>query len=55
MNCHNTYPGTPKTDWKVGNVRGILEITQPVDTVTKHLRHGLKETSLLLVGLAFLA
>ena len=55
VNCHNTYPGTPKTDWKVGDVRGILEINQPLDSVTKHLRHGLRETSLLLLVLSILA
>jgi adenylate cyclase len=30
--CHNTHPDSPKTDWKVGDVRGIQEITirQPI-------------------------
>ncbi len=29
--CHNSHPESPKTDWKVGDVRGIQEIiiTQP--------------------------
>jgi len=30
VGCHNNYPGTPKTDWKVGDLRGILEITSPI-------------------------
>ncbi len=25
--CHNAYPGTPKTDWQVGDVRGALEVS----------------------------
>ena len=29
--CHNTYPGSPKTDWKVGDVRGALEVNMPID------------------------
>ena len=29
--CHNTYPGSPKTDWKVGDVRGALEVDMPID------------------------
>jgi class 3 adenylate cyclase len=31
--CHNSHPDSPKTDWKVGDVRGIQEITvhQPVE------------------------
>jgi adenylate cyclase len=32
VNCHNTHPDSPKRDWKVGDVRGIQEVTvdQPV-------------------------
>jgi adenylate cyclase len=25
--CHNTHPDSPKRDWKVGDVRGIQEVT----------------------------
>lgn len=30
--CHNIHPASPKTDWKVGDVRGIQEISivQPI-------------------------
>ncbi len=31
VGCHNTYPGTPKTDWKAGDLRGVLEVTLPLD------------------------
>ncbi len=27
VNCHNSHPESPKRDWKVGDVRGIQEIT----------------------------
>jgi len=32
--CHNSHPRSPKRDWKVGDVRGIQEvtITQPIAT-----------------------
>jgi class 3 adenylate cyclase len=32
VSCHNTHPESPKRDWKVGDVRGIQEvtITQPI-------------------------
>ncbi len=55
VGCHNTYPGTPKTDWKVGDVRGVLEITQPLDMITQKVKVGLQETSLMLIGLSILA
>ncbi len=32
VSCHNTHPDSPKRDWKIGDVRGIQEIsiTQPL-------------------------
>jgi class 3 adenylate cyclase len=32
VSCHNTHPDSPKRDWKVGDVRGIQEVTisQPI-------------------------
>ena len=27
VSCHNTHPDSPKTDWKVGDVRGIQEVS----------------------------
>lgn len=54
VNCHNTNSLSPKKDWKVGDVRGILEITQPLDTITQKTRGGLKNLFLLLAGLSFL-
>ena len=33
VNCHNSHPDSPKKDWKVGDVRGIQEISvrQPIE------------------------
>ncbi len=33
VSCHNSHPDSPKTDWKVGDVRGIqeLSISQPIE------------------------
>lgn len=30
VDCHNNHPASPKKDWKVGEVRGVLEVTQPL-------------------------
>ena len=30
VGCHNAHPDSPKTDWKLGNVRGVLEVTVPI-------------------------
>lgn len=29
--CHNSHPNSPKRDWKVGDVRGIFEVTTIID------------------------
>ncbi len=31
INCHNTSPLSPKTDWKLGEVRGVMEIDSVID------------------------
>ncbi|PTL81890.1 hypothetical protein DAT35_23140 [Vitiosangium sp. GDMCC 1.1324] len=31
VDCHNTHPRSPKRGWKLGDVRGVLEVIQPVD------------------------
>lgn len=31
VNCHNSHPDTPKNDWKLGDVRGVLEVIFPID------------------------
>jgi C4-dicarboxylate-specific signal transduction histidine kinase len=32
VNCHNTTPASPKKDWKLGDLRGLLEIDSVIDT-----------------------
>ena len=55
IGCHNSHPDSPKSDWKVGEVRGILEINQPLDTVILESRHSLSQTTLKLVLIGILA
>jgi methyl-accepting chemotaxis protein len=31
INCHNTNPLSPKTDWKLGDVRGVMEVDSVID------------------------
>ncbi len=30
--CHNSFPGSPKTDWQLGDVRGVLEIDSDISS-----------------------
>ncbi len=41
VNCHNTYPDTPKNDWKTGDVRGVLEVVLPLDRAAMQTRADL--------------
>ena len=49
--CHNHYPNSPKTDWKVGDVRGALEIILPVSEWQTATTDVLTRTFTVLLGL----
>jgi signal transduction histidine kinase/DNA-binding response OmpR family regulator/HPt (histidine-containing phosphotransfer) domain-containing protein len=52
--CHNTHPDSPKTDWKLGDVRGILEIIRPLDSIIAQTHAGLRETFALMAIIGIL-
>lgn len=52
--CHNTHPASPKKDWRVGDVRGVWELIQPLDNFMKQNEKGLMELSVQLGGLSIL-
>lgn len=31
VGCHNSRPDTPKNDWQLGDVRGVLEVTKNIE------------------------
>lgn len=45
--CHNTHPDSTKKDWKVGDVRGVVEIIRPLDRDVARTREGLRGTFIL--------
>jgi signal transduction histidine kinase/DNA-binding response OmpR family regulator/HPt (histidine-containing phosphotransfer) domain-containing protein len=49
--CHNSYPLSPKTDWKVGDVRGVLEVTRPIAPVAVAAQQSLRNTFGLILTL----
>jgi two-component system sensor histidine kinase/response regulator len=54
VGCHNSHSDSPKTDWKEGEVRGVLEIIRPLDTIVAQTYEGLRETFALLGVMATL-
>ena len=35
VECHNTHPNTPKNNWKLGDARGVIEVTLPLSISEK--------------------
>lgn len=50
VSCHNSHPESPKRDWKVGDVRGIQEVT-----VTQQIASNIFSFKYLLTYFAFMA
>jgi C4-dicarboxylate-specific signal transduction histidine kinase len=55
ISCHNSHPHSPKMDWKLGDVRGVLEITRPLDSIIAQTRAGLRDTFALMAIIGSLA
>jgi serine/threonine protein kinase len=47
VSCHNNHTDSPRNDWKVGDVRGVLEIIRPLDRDIERTRNGLRGTFVL--------
>ncbi len=52
--CHNTHPDSPKRDWKVGDVRGALEVVIPLEAAVNQSKEGLRGTAFMVSFLAAL-
>jgi methyl-accepting chemotaxis protein len=50
VSCHNSDPRSPKTDWKVGDVRGVLEVSTVIDP---QLAHGATLSNWMILGAGF--
>ncbi|MCJ8340966.1 MAG: diguanylate cyclase [Pseudomonadales bacterium] len=55
VGCHNSHTDTPKNDWKIGDVRGVLEIITPIDSDIGSVNSMIQHTLLLLILILFLA
>src|SRR3984893_18091516 len=47
VGCHNSDTRSPKTDWKLGDVRGVLEVSSNIDA---QLAHGATLSRLMVFG-----
>lgn len=49
VDCHNSHKDTPKSDWKVGDVRGVLEVSFPLAAVEKETASAMAGAMVLLL------
>ncbi|MDD5394805.1 MAG: ATP-binding protein [Thiothrix sp.] len=60
IGCHNSYTGSPKTDWKVGDFAGVMSISREASSFEAATEKSMTESFLVLltlglVGLGILA
>lgn len=52
VDCHNHHRNTPKNDWKIGDVRGVLEVIRPLEHDVVRTRQGMGNAISWIVTLA---
>lgn len=52
VNCHNTHQSSPRNDWQVGEVVGVLAITRPLERDIERTRSGLRGAFTLVAATA---
>jgi serine/threonine protein kinase len=48
VRCHNEHKDSEKKDWKVGDMRGVLEIIRPLENDVRRTNEGLRGTFTLI-------
>jgi len=54
VECHNGHPDSPRRDWQVGQVGGMLEVVYPIDSLETVMGINWQETYGLMGMLVFL-
>ncbi len=52
VECHNSHQDTPKSDWKTGDVRGILEVSLPIGIFQQQAKANLAGFIWLILGVS---
>lgn len=52
VHCHNTHTKSPKKDWEVGELAGVLSITRPLDREIQRTQEGLRGAFRLVAAIA---
>jgi signal transduction histidine kinase len=54
VDCHNNHDDSPFTQWKEGDVRGVLEVIRPMSAQVLQTRSDIRATVWLLLAISFL-
>ena len=52
--CHNSHPDSPQKNWQVGDVRGVLEVTLPLNKIIEYSNNSLLGVFWLLFSISIL-
>ncbi len=52
VNCHNSHPDSPRTNWRIGDVRGVLEVNAPIGAQLQRNNEMILHVSLIVAGAA---
>lgn len=55
VDCHNSHPQSPKTDWKLGQTRGVLLVSVPMGATMSGARADANRATWMIVGIVALA
>ena len=55
IGCHNSHPDSPRRNWQVGDVRGIISVTLPLNRVRQQAEQGLQGSLLLILAVSLIA
>ena len=53
--CHNSHSDTPKSDWKTGDVAGVLEVIIPIELDLLSANSVIRQTLILLIAILLLS
>jgi len=50
VDCHNNHPSSPKRDWEIGDIRGVLSVTKPLAPTAAEAQFSQRVTVTLMLG-----
>ena len=52
VNCHNSHPQTPRADWQLGDVRGVISLAMPIGDGLAVARSDARKSAGIIIALS---